>query len=63
MIAAGLGITIMPASYSWPGVTRPSLTGFGLTRTSVSLFAMTSSIYARSGPGFLQALSQQLLRQ
>ncbi|MBB4641365.1 type 2 periplasmic-binding domain-containing protein [Rhizorhapis suberifaciens] len=33
MIAAGLGITIMPASYSWPGVTRPSLTGFDLTRT------------------------------
>jgi DNA-binding transcriptional LysR family regulator len=33
MVAAGLGITVMPASYAGPGVVMPRLAGFNLTRT------------------------------
>lgn len=33
MVAAGLGVTVMPASYGHPGVARPRLTGFSLQRT------------------------------
>lgn len=33
MVAAGLGITVMPRGHRHAGVVRPSLAGFGLTRT------------------------------
>lgn len=33
MVAAGLGITLMPACYAGEGVARPRLTGFDTTRT------------------------------
>lgn len=38
MVAAGLGLTVMPASYRFPGVARPRLTGFDATRTLGWLF-------------------------
>lgn len=33
MVAAGLGLTVMPCSYRWPGVARPALAGFTARRT------------------------------
>jgi len=33
MVAAGLGVTVMPMCYEAPGVVRPRLSGFDLTRT------------------------------
>lgn len=33
MVAAGLGVTVMPDSFCHPGVARPRLTGFGARRT------------------------------
>lgn len=32
MVRAGLGVTVVPASHRHPGVARPALTGFDLTR-------------------------------
>lgn len=33
MVAAGLGVTVVPASYTHPGVATPALAGFDLQRT------------------------------
>lgn len=33
MVAAGLGVTVVPASHAHPGVVTPALTGFDLQRT------------------------------
>lgn len=42
MVAAGLGLTVMPAGYAHPGVVRPRLAGFTLTRSIGFLFARKS---------------------
>ena len=39
LVQAGLGITVMPASYSLPGVVRPLLSGFNLHRQVGLLYA------------------------
>ncbi|SCW90397.1 DNA-binding transcriptional regulator, LysR family [Sphingobium faniae] len=39
MVAAGLGLTVMPISYSHPGVARPRLAGFTITRSIGFLFS------------------------
>ena len=39
LVKAGLGLTVMPASYTLPGVVRPLLTGFNLTRQIGFLYA------------------------
>lgn len=39
MIAAGLGITVMPDSYRWPNIRRVRLAGFDLRRTLGLLFS------------------------
>lgn len=33
MVAAGMGVTVMPDCFEWPGVMRPRLAGFQLRRT------------------------------
>ncbi|MGK2911979.1 MAG: LysR family transcriptional regulator [Sphingobium sp.] len=33
MVASGIGITVMPDCFAWPGVSRPRLTGFSVKRT------------------------------
>ena len=38
MVAAGLGITVMPDCFEWPGVRRPQLAGFNLRRTIGIMF-------------------------
>jgi DNA-binding transcriptional LysR family regulator len=38
MVAAGLGVTVMPESFEWPGITRPRMAGFNLRRTIGILF-------------------------
>lgn len=39
MVAAGLGLTVMPLSYTHPGVARPRLAGFTITRSLGFLFS------------------------
>ncbi|USI74425.1 LysR family transcriptional regulator [Sphingomonas morindae] len=47
MVAAGLGVTVMPESYGAPGVARPRLAGFTLRRTIGLLAAEEASAEAR----------------
>lgn len=61
MVAAGLGVTVMPVSYNWPGVTRPSLAGFDLTRTIGFAFNHEFEHLLGEPPALLHALSQALL--
>ncbi|MEO7914020.1 MAG: LysR family transcriptional regulator [Novosphingobium sp.] len=60
MVAAGLGITVMPAGYAWPGVTRPRLAGFDITRSIGFLFGHATEHYRAEPHGFLTALAAVL---
>ncbi|MEP7221792.1 MAG: LysR family transcriptional regulator [Novosphingobium sp.] len=61
MVAAGLGITVMPASYGWPGVSRPRLAGFGLSRRVGFLFGHESEHLRDQPHGFLAALAAEFI--
>lgn len=51
MVAAGLGVTVIPASHRHTGVASPALLGFGLTRTLALAWGDdTASIRAAAAP-------------
>ncbi|WP_047170568.1 LysR family transcriptional regulator [Novosphingobium sp. Rr 2-17] len=60
MVAAGLGVTIMPTSYRHPGVARPRLAGFDLRRSLGFTFAHDAERFDADPPAFLQALGSGL---
>jgi DNA-binding transcriptional LysR family regulator len=56
MVAAGLGVTVMPDSFRHSGVARPRLTGFGARRT-IGLIYGAQAEALRDGPSpFIMAL-------
>lgn len=55
MVAAGVGLTLMPTSYAAPDVARPRLAGFDQTRTIGLLYATTSEALAASPPPIIAA--------
>lgn len=57
MIAAGVGLTVMPASYHHPGVTRVALAGFTLARTLGLAFAHHAEHLDREPPPVLAAIA------
>lgn len=60
LVAAGLGITVMPMIYAFPGVVRPKLLGFDLERTLGFAFAHDAEPMAADLPLILAALSSVL---
>ncbi|BAK65651.1 LysR family transcriptional regulator [Sphingobium sp. SYK-6] len=60
MVAAGLGITVMPESHAHEGVVRPLLAGFDLRRTIGFLFGPHGDPPALADPPFLDALRTAL---
>lgn len=58
MVAAGLGITIMPEGHQAPGVARPRMTGFTLRRTTGLLYAAHAEGLRQVSPPILDALRQ-----
>lgn len=55
MVAAGVGLTLMPTSYAAPDVARPRLAGFDQTRSIGLLYATTSEALAASPPPIIAA--------
>lgn len=62
MIAAGLGVTVMPRSYEWPGVVRPRLVGFQLSRTLGWAASHASEAILDAPPPLLTDLTCSLSR-
>ncbi|MFZ2997285.1 LysR family transcriptional regulator [Sphingobium sp.] len=62
MVAAGLGITVMPSSYHYPGVARPRLAGFTLQRTIGFAFAHKQEGLESEPPPLLNALGAALMQ-
>jgi DNA-binding transcriptional LysR family regulator len=60
MVAAGLGITVMPESFSRVGVARPRLAGFNLRRTIGLIYATEAENLQVDRPFFIDALSTRL---
>ena len=60
MVAAGLGLTVMPCSYRFPGVARPMLAGFTVTRT-IGYLQRPDSAPAQEALAPLLALVEPLL--
>jgi len=56
LIQAGLGITVMPASYSMKGVVRPRLTGFNLQRQIGILYAGHADHFQHAASPMLEAI-------
>lgn len=56
LVAAGLGITVMPDCYIRDDVTRPKLAGFDVRRTIGLVFGVQSEGLAGTPPAFLHAL-------
>lgn len=60
MVAAGLGLTVMPATAAHPGVARPQLAGFTATR-SIGWAAAHHAEHLIAAPtAFLQAIERNL---
>jgi DNA-binding transcriptional LysR family regulator len=59
LVQAGLGITVMPASYSLKGVVRPLLEGFNLKRRIGFLYADAGGRSQHAASPMLQALRAQ----
>lgn len=57
MVSAGLGITVMPECYQWPGVSRPKLFGFGSKRRLGLAFALHAEEVADAQPAIVKALA------
>jgi DNA-binding transcriptional LysR family regulator len=55
MVAAGVGITLMPDIYQAPDVARPKLAGFDLRRTIGLTYAATAEAMAASPPAIVTA--------
>ncbi len=56
LVAAGLGVTVMPDGYRHPGVARPRLAGFDLRRTVGLVYGAQAEHLSANPPPFLQAL-------
>jgi DNA-binding transcriptional LysR family regulator len=56
MVAAGLGVTVMPMGYDWPGMARAGLKDFGVRRTVGLLFSPRAQGLAQALPPILTAL-------
>lgn len=56
MVAAGIGVTVMPASYHAPGVVRPRLAGFDLVRTIGLAYGAAAEPLAASPPPLIAGL-------
>lgn len=60
MVAAGLGITVMPDSYHAPDVARPKLAGFRAERVLGFAFAHHAQDLIGDPPPILQALAREM---
>ncbi|WP_033920910.1 LysR family transcriptional regulator [Sphingomonas sp. 37zxx] len=56
MIAAGLGLTMMPLGYDSPGVVRPRLAGFNLRRSIGLIYGANAEALATTPPALIAAL-------
>lgn len=56
MVAAGLGVTVMPESYHAPGVARPRLEGFALRRSIGLVYGAAAEPLAASPPPVIACL-------
>jgi DNA-binding transcriptional LysR family regulator len=56
LVQAGLGITVMPASYSMKGVARPRLAGFNLQRQIGILYAAHADHFQHAASPMLEAI-------
>ncbi|KQM64379.1 LysR family transcriptional regulator [Sphingomonas sp. Leaf17] len=56
LVAAGLGVTVMPERHRHPGLTRPRLAGFDARRTVGLIFGAQAEHLAGGGAPFLHAL-------
>lgn len=62
MVAAGLGVTVMPASYSAPGIVQRRLSGFDRTRT-LAVLQSPVAMALRSDVARMTSLIQEALRR
>lgn len=60
MVAVGLGITVMPESYAYPGVARAQLSGFLVRRTVGLLYGHHGEHLHTEPPPLLRALADRL---
>lgn len=60
MVAAGLGLTIMPCCYESPKIVRPLLTGFSIKRTIGWAAAHDAEHLINDKPGIVIAIESQL---
>jgi DNA-binding transcriptional LysR family regulator len=56
LVAAGLGVTVMPESYRAPGVVRPRLGGFDLRRTIGIIYGTAAEALAVTAPAPIEAV-------
>jgi len=63
MVAAGLGITVMPQSYRAAGVERPWLTGFDLTRALGWAATEEAEAILREPPPLIVEIGMQLVER
>lgn len=60
MVAAGLGVTVMPQSYAALGVARPCLTGFEETRTLGWAATQSAEAMLRTPPVLIDHIEKEL---
>lgn len=60
MVAVGLGLTVMPTSYVHPGVARPRLSGFTISRSIGFLFSRHSAYIREDSPSLLSGIETLL---
>lgn len=63
MVAAGLGITVMPCCYGAEGVSRPALAGFDFRRTLGWAAAQDTEYLLVDTPGVMVAIADRLAKQ
>lgn len=61
MVAAGLGITVLPEGFTYPGVVRPRLAGFDLRRTIGLAYGPEAEVLSASPPAIIAAIRSVLL--
>lgn len=60
MVAAGIGVTVMPQSYRHPGVVQPRLSGFDVRRTLGWQFGHATEHLSEARPAIMLALEQSV---
>jgi DNA-binding transcriptional LysR family regulator len=63
LVQAGLGVTVMPASYTMKGVARPLLAGFDLQRDIGFLYAAHAEHLQQASPPLLDAIRNRYVRR